>query len=89
MVGFEVVTRSIPFEGMGEMAIIGKLNRRFDPEVPNVLLLAKQGVSAMEELRRQWLEKNPLNDRRPELSLAEPLRVPRGALRSHHAMLGR
>ena len=42
VVGFEVLTRSIPCEGISEMAIIGKLNRRFDPEEPNVLLLANR-----------------------------------------------
>ena len=72
VVCFEVVTRSIPFEGISEMAIIGKLNRRFDHEEPNVLLLIEHGVSTLEVLRRKWLEKNPLNDRRPDLSLAEP-----------------
>ncbi len=71
VVGFEVVTRSIPFEGISETAIIGKLNRRFDPQEPNVLRLVKLGVS-MEELRAEWLKDNPLNDRRPDLSLAEP-----------------
>jgi len=71
VVGFEVVTRSMPFEGISDTGILGKLNRLFDPQEENVLLLVKHGVATLEGLREAWLKTNPLADRRPDLSLAE------------------
>ena len=43
----------------------------FDPQAKNVLRLIERGVSTVDELRAEWLEDNPLSDRRPDLSLAE------------------
>jgi hypothetical protein len=71
IVGFEVVTRAMPFEGISDAGIIGKLNKHFDPLAKNVLRLIERGVSTVEEQRAEWLEDNPLADRRPDLSLAE------------------
>ena len=70
VVGFEVVTRAKPFEGLSEPAIIDKLRTLFDPQAKNVLRLIERGIS-VEEQRAEWLEDNPLADRRPDLSLAE------------------
>ena len=71
VVGFEVVTRFMPFEGISDTGIIGKLSRLFDPQEENVLLLVKHGIATLEGLREAWLKTNPLADRRPDLSLAE------------------
>jgi serine/threonine protein kinase len=71
VVGFEVLTRSMPFEGHSETEIIGKLNKLFDPQDANVLLLVQHKVSTVERLRADWHKANPLDSRRPDLSLAE------------------
>jgi hypothetical protein len=71
VVGFEVVTRAKPFEGLSEPVIFDKVRTLFDPQAKNVLRLVERGVSTVDELRAEWLEDNPLSDRRPDLSLAE------------------
>jgi serine/threonine protein kinase len=68
---FEVITRSMPFEDLNEPAIIDLLRTQFDPQAKNVLRLVDRGIS-VEEQRAEWVEDNPLGDRRPDLSLAEP-----------------
>ncbi len=72
VVGFEVVTRATPFDGLGEPEIADKLRSRFDPQARNILRLVELGVSTVDELHAEWLEDNPLDDRRPDLLLSEP-----------------
>eukprot|EP01048_Picozoa_sp_COSAG05_P010932 COSAG05_NODE_995_length_6259_cov_2.194805_1_plen_527_part_00 len=65
--GFEVATRQQPFAGKSEVEIMDKLRERFKI---NQRLLKKNNISEAEQLE-DWLEENPLNDRRPDLTQAE------------------
>jgi serine/threonine protein kinase len=71
VVGFEVVSRCLPFQGIGEPAIFEKVRTMFDPQEKLVLRRVDRGES-VEEQRLEWLGDKPLDDRRPDLSLAEP-----------------
>jgi hypothetical protein len=67
---FEVVTRAVPWEGLELYQIVTKVNDIFDPEKASVKKRLEKGA-ALEDLRAEWMEDNPLQDRRPDLSLAE------------------
>jgi serine/threonine protein kinase len=67
---FEVVTRAVPWEGLMVHQILAKVNEVFDPEKPSVKKKLDNG-SSVEDLYAEWLEDHPLQDRRPDLSLAE------------------
>lgn len=70
MLGFEVVTRQIPWDGVGQPAIIEMARARFDPLDKTVQRQLKRGIS-LEEQRLEWVEDHPLEERRPNLALAE------------------
>ena len=63
---FEVGSRQQPFHGVGFAAIMDKLNARF--KVSQKML--KRDISEVEQLE-EWLEDNPLDERRPDLSQIE------------------
>ena len=67
---FEVATRKRPFEGLSEPAVIRHVLNFFDPQAKTVLRQAERGVT-IDQQREEWLEDNPLNERRPDLSLIE------------------
>eukprot|EP01049_Picozoa_sp_SAG25_P023275 SAG25_NODE_9803_length_357_cov_1.003876_1_plen_118_part_11 len=70
VVDFEIVTRQVPWAGLPQPAVISRVSERFDPTAKHVLRQVKRGMS-VEELRQEWLEDNPLSERRPDLSASE------------------
>ena len=70
VVVFEVATRKMPFEGLSEPEIIRVVQKYFDPQEKGVLRQAERGIP-IEQQRDEWLQDNPLSERRPDLSLVE------------------
>ncbi len=67
---FEVVTRAVPWEGLQMHQILAKVSDTFDPEKPSVKKKLEKG-SSVADLYAKWLNKKPLKERRPDLSLTE------------------
>ncbi len=65
---FEVLTRQIPWDGVGQPAIIERLRSRFEYDES---LFTDFGVSR-EQQQVRWEQRHPLQERRPDLALAEP-----------------
>lgn len=70
MIAYQAASFKVPYVGKTTTEIQAMLMERFDKhKKSNVKKLAK-GVS-LEELQEEWLEDNPLDERRPDLSLVE------------------
>ena len=67
---FEVVTRQVPWQELAEPEIIKCVTQSFDEEAPVVKRLQGFGVS-IEQQKQEWIQGHPLNNRRPDLTLAE------------------
>jgi serine/threonine protein kinase len=64
---FEVVSRQLPWEGVGQPAIIERVRARFEY---NEMMLTNFGVTREQQFAL-WTQQNPLAERRPDLALAE------------------
>jgi serine/threonine protein kinase len=62
MTVLEIITRKLPWDGMAELAVVGCLNRHFKVSQKKL----KRGESE-EDQRLDWLDDNPLSERRPSL----------------------
>ena len=67
VVCFEVATRQIPWDGVGQPEIIERLRSRFEY---NEIMFTNFGASREQQLAI-WEQQNPLAARRPDLALAE------------------
>jgi serine/threonine protein kinase len=70
VLAFEVASRETPWAGVSQPEVIGKTSAMFDPTAKAVQRLIARGIS-VEEQRDEWIEDNPLADRRPDLTAAE------------------
>eukprot|EP01047_Picozoa_sp_COSAG01_P017783 COSAG01_NODE_949_length_12505_cov_3.853539_2_plen_758_part_00 len=71
VIDFEMMTRQVPWAGLGEEEVIDIVRERFDPSDRKVLrLLEKRGIS-IEDQRDDWMDLFPLDERRPDLSAAQ------------------
>ena len=66
VVCFEVATRQIPWDGVGQPAVMRLASAKFEYDDS---LFADFGVTREQQLAR-WQQRNPLADRRPDLALA-------------------
>eukprot|EP01048_Picozoa_sp_COSAG05_P020677 COSAG05_NODE_3577_length_1983_cov_2.612392_2_plen_183_part_01 len=66
---FEVLTRQIPWAGVGQPAILEKARERFDEADRRVQRRVQRGES-IEQQREEWLEDFPLEERRPDIRTA-------------------
>lgn len=70
MVAYQTVSFKVPYAGKTSTEIQAMLMERFDKHKKSNVKKLTKGVP-LEELQEEWLEDNPLDDRRPDLTLVE------------------
>ena len=70
VVGFEVVTRLIPWADLSEVEIKKRVMAMFDPHSKQATHLANLGFSLSAQMQ-DWLRDNPLDDRRLDLTAGD------------------